>query len=131
MLTWLRYRERHGDETGLDRAEEADDVLQPLRRQDRRPVTWRPELHELSGDHVHPVTKLRPSEALGHPGRVGFVVDERIGDVVGLLLCPLCEHCRDEEFGLRHHVIPFPGSCQFPYTAPSSQLGRRLNAVEQ
>ena len=39
VLARLWHRERHGDEPGADRTQEADDVIQTLRSQDHRALT--------------------------------------------------------------------------------------------
>ena len=95
VLPGLRHRQRYGDETGRNGAQETDDVLESLRGQHRRPVTRGPALGQCRGDDVHPVRKLRPGEAFGKPGRVRLVVDERVSHIVGLLRRPPLEQGGD------------------------------------
>ena len=78
MRAELRHRKRDGDETGLYRAEEGDDVLQALRSQYRCPLTGRPAPQELLGDDLRSLVDLRPRQAFGKPCGIYLVVDERV-----------------------------------------------------
>ena len=50
MRAGMRYRQRHGDESRLDRAQETCDVTETLRGQDHRTVPGRPVPPEFLGD---------------------------------------------------------------------------------
>src|SRR6188768_852197 len=84
MATELRHRKRDGDKTGLHRAEERDDVIQPLRSQYRRPITHRPVQQQFLGDSPRSPLDLRPRQTFGEPGWIDFVVNERIRDIIRL-----------------------------------------------
>src|SRR5439155_4235057 len=105
MLAELRHRQRHGDEAGLYRAEESDDVLQTLRGQDHRPIAGRPALRELLCDDLRPLVDLRPRHALGNPCGIHLVVDERVGDVIRLLPRAIREHGGDGRLSCGYHNI--------------------------
>ena len=85
MAGKLRREQRHGDVAGLDRGEEADDVVDALRCQDRHPVTPRGDLLQASTDGPQPGTQLGPGQldhlAVGIAGVVQKAVRDGIADV--------------------------------------------------
>ena len=82
----LRREQRHGDGAGLDRGEEADDVVDALRRQDRHPLTPGGDLLQTSTDGPQPGAQLAPGQldrrAVGVVGIVEKAVRDGIADVV-------------------------------------------------
>src|SRR5215208_3121409 len=88
----LRHRKRDGDKTSLHRAEERDDVIQPLRNHNRRPITNRPAQQQLLSDDPCSPLQLRPCQVFGEPRRVYLIVDERVSNVIRLLPRTLGKH---------------------------------------
>ena len=81
----FRREQRHGDVAGLDRGEEADDVVDALRRQDRHPITLGGDLLQASTDGPQPGAQLSPGQldhlAVGMLAVVEVAVRDGIADV--------------------------------------------------
>ena len=95
----FRCEQRHGDVAGLDRGEEADDVVDALRRQDRHPITLGGDLLQASTDGPQPGAQLSPGQldhlAVGMLAVVEVAVRDGIADVC------------DVAVQKRHHVGAF------------------------
>ena len=62
MAGKFRREQRHRDVSRLDRCEESGDVIQPLRRQDRHPLTGDRDLLQARGEGVGSDTELAPGQ---------------------------------------------------------------------
>ena len=98
----LRYRKRDGDKTRLYRAQEGDDVIEPVRCQYRCPITNRSAKREFRRDDARSPVNLRPRQSFGKPCGVYLVIDERERNVIRLLLSTLRKHSRDGRLTHRH-----------------------------
>ena len=81
----LRHGQRDRDEAGLHRAENPDDVFEALRSKDRGAITRRSAGRQLPRRLPARAVDLRPRQGLGIPGRIDFVVDERVRGRIRLL----------------------------------------------
>ena len=98
-----RQRQRHRDQTGLQRTQERQDVLQALRGQDHRPVAGRSVPPQLHG-HVHrPSRQLRPRQALRDTGGIAVVMGERESDLVGTQTGTTVQHRQDRRLRRCRH----------------------------
>ncbi len=107
----LRREQRNGDVAGLDRGEEADDVVDALRRQDRHPVTLGGDLLQASADRPQPGTQLAPGQldhlAVGVVGVVEEAVRDGISDVVDMAVQKghQVDAVRQDDFAIRVEVV--------------------------
>ncbi len=76
-----RNRKRNRDAPGLHRAEERNDVVESLRRQNHRPVTGRPAKSELLSNVEHSPIQLRPRQAFSNAVPVLVVINKGERDV--------------------------------------------------
>jgi hypothetical protein len=81
----LRREQRHCDVAGLDRGEEADDVVDALRSQYRHPITPGGHLLQARTDRPHPGAQLGRGQVdgltVGMLGVVEVAVSDGIADV--------------------------------------------------
>ncbi len=110
--TTHRDRQRNGDHSGMQRTEESDDVVQPLRRDDHRAVTGRGGQPELTGHVGDPPVQLRPRQADRDAGPVLVIVDKGVRRVVRLHTGPLAQQCRKRSLDrLCHAKQAIKGRC--------------------
>ena len=88
MLAQLRYRQWDGNESSFHCGEEADDVFEALRSQNRDAITSVSVWCNLRGKRLHPLVGLRPGQGFGESSRVELEVDEREGRRIRLLVKP-------------------------------------------
>ena len=81
----LRDRQRNRDEARLQRSQKCGDVVEPLRGQNRGPITNRSAESQLLGNDERSPIHLRPGQAFGKTVRVYLVVDEGVGRGIRLL----------------------------------------------
>ena len=83
MHAELRHRQRNGDETGLERAEEGHDVIQTLRGHDRGPIAGRAVPAQLIGQDQRLAVELSPGQRLGLTGADHLRIHEDVCQGIG------------------------------------------------
>src|ERR1700758_1030925 len=85
-------RKRNCDKPGLQRSQKRGDVVEPLRCQDKGPVTRGRATAELVRNVHRAAIRLRPSKGFGNAGPVLVVIDECECWVIRLQTGTLPEH---------------------------------------
>ncbi len=86
-----RVEQRDADAAGVEDAEEADDVVQVLRAEDRDAVARLGDLLQAGADGAVARGELRPADVAGDAVALDRVVEESVGEFVAADLRPFLD----------------------------------------